>query len=449
MSPASKHHNATPMQLVEHRKPDLSKMHLVPFGTVVLLHQTRNPSLLKTHKLDEKAPVGVVFGPTPHSHSTMNCLVIGTDKVIARNDFTVLRTVPLDFPWKLKKTVDPSGAMRLQRAAGYKARARHGRLTDGRLSRSSIPFMPPLADGARESATSSGALGTGTEESLPREWTINRDRGYIVADDSQKPDGHEDNPSDMSGSDGEGIEDCENVWQDCRRTRQGHQRAPTLPSTPSRQLRMSRARELTNMGTKVPAPHTLPPSENNTTVPEVRQQAYSTPPLSSQPRHQQAQRIRMLGAHLCTWKKRHQDLYQQAVIAQQDHEDEVLQAPLAVLLSYFPLSILELILLPQSRASIASANWRNRSLSDKPCTCPQPTSRACPPASNAQPLLHTKTDNNSGAKKRKRKVYTHATSHTSTLPTAPRSHKRSKGHGPMKQEQPSSTRSKTCSATES
>jgi hypothetical protein len=212
MSPASKHHNATPMQLVEHRKPDLSKMHLVPFGTVVLLHETRNPALLKTHKLESKAPVGVVLGLTPQSHSTMNCLVIGTDKVIARNDFTVLRTVPLDFPWKIKKTVNPSGAMHLQRAAEYKARARHGRTSDGRLSRYSIPYMPPLADGERESTTSSAALGAGTEESLPREWTINRDRGSIVTDDQTEAPGYVDNPSDESSDDGEEVKESENVW---------------------------------------------------------------------------------------------------------------------------------------------------------------------------------------------------------------------------------------------
>jgi hypothetical protein len=113
MFPGSKHPNSTPMQLLEHRKPDLKNMHLVPFGTVAMLHVSRD-NKLKQFKTDAKSVMEVILGPTPHSHSTMQCFVLDTEEIVSKNDFLVLPTVPENFPWPLKANSELKGNARVQ-----------------------------------------------------------------------------------------------------------------------------------------------------------------------------------------------------------------------------------------------------------------------------------------------------------------------------------------------
>jgi hypothetical protein len=160
MFPTSHHHTTTPIFLMEGDKPDLDKQRLVPFGTVVMVCEVRREKTSSGDKLAPKSQVGVVLGPSLHSHSTMQVYIPETGKVVSRNDFEVLSTVPISFPWATKPTVDVQYGVRLQPSAGYKTMSRHGRRkdTDGRLAKnrnktsSQIATSPLPTDGLRSTA---------------------------------------------------------------------------------------------------------------------------------------------------------------------------------------------------------------------------------------------------------------------------------------------------------
>jgi hypothetical protein len=101
----SKHEGNTPTMLVEGRKLNLGQRHVTTVGTVIMIH---TPS---TKDAIPRSDLGILIGPSDCTYNAMQCYNIGSDAIMIRHHYTILKHIPTAFPYPLHNLPTTPSAM--------------------------------------------------------------------------------------------------------------------------------------------------------------------------------------------------------------------------------------------------------------------------------------------------------------------------------------------------
>lgn len=95
----SKTPTQSPNMIVEGRRLDLAEAKSIPFGSVVMVHHAGRP---RTDKMNSRGELGIVLGSAPTTYGASRCYTFDRGKIVTREVLTVLKTIPVGFPWPLR-----------------------------------------------------------------------------------------------------------------------------------------------------------------------------------------------------------------------------------------------------------------------------------------------------------------------------------------------------------
>jgi hypothetical protein len=99
--------------LVEGRKLDMTRLHLVPFGTIIMIHTRKQPN-----SSYPCAELGIVLGPNEATYNAMDTMSIYIEKIMIRHQYTILQHIRKEFSCKLHdQSVTPAALIKRINAA--------------------------------------------------------------------------------------------------------------------------------------------------------------------------------------------------------------------------------------------------------------------------------------------------------------------------------------------
>jgi hypothetical protein len=81
---------------VENRKLDLTKQHVISFGTIIQIHMPKQPN-----NSYPRGELDIILGPSECTYNAMDCSAIYSQKIVVRHQYTVFTHILKEFPWKL------------------------------------------------------------------------------------------------------------------------------------------------------------------------------------------------------------------------------------------------------------------------------------------------------------------------------------------------------------
>jgi hypothetical protein len=82
--------------MVEGRKMDLKKLHIVPFGTIIMIHTPKQPN-----NTFPRSEMVIVLGPNEVTCNSVDTMAIFSKKIMIRHQYTILKHIPKEFPYRL------------------------------------------------------------------------------------------------------------------------------------------------------------------------------------------------------------------------------------------------------------------------------------------------------------------------------------------------------------
>jgi hypothetical protein len=81
---------------VENRKLDLTRQHIIPFGTIIQIHTPK-----QINHSYPRGELGIILGPSDCTYNAMDAYAKYSQKIIVRHQYTVYKYIPKKFPFKL------------------------------------------------------------------------------------------------------------------------------------------------------------------------------------------------------------------------------------------------------------------------------------------------------------------------------------------------------------